>query len=150
VKPDDSAEMIQKRMAELRRELDCDVRDVGRGARKLANPLYYVRNFPWASAAAAAAVGYLLVPKKKPVISSDPKVLAELVRQQQVRLDATKSAGDSQGLLASLAVMGLTWAARAGLSYLGQRLASAAMNRAREESHPPEPSPLDEPRNTPR
>jgi hypothetical protein len=50
----------------------------------------------------------------------------------------------------SLVAMGLTWAVRAGLSYMGQRLASAAMNKVRENPHPPESSPLDEARKTPR
>jgi hypothetical protein len=77
-------------MAELRRELTCDVRDVGRGAREMANPLYYVRHFPWASAAMAAAIGYMLVPKKKLVINPDPEMLAELVRTQQIKLNTPR------------------------------------------------------------
>ena len=137
-------------MAELRRELTCDARDVGRGARALTNPLYHVRHFPWASAAVAAAIGYMLVPKKKQVIDPDPEVLAELVRTRQIKLDATKAASGTQGLLMNLVAVGLTWAVRAGLSYMGQRLASAAMNKARENPYPPESSPLEEPRKTPR
>jgi ElaB/YqjD/DUF883 family membrane-anchored ribosome-binding protein len=62
---DDSAEAIRRRMAELRRELAFDVRDVSRSARAMTNPAYYVRKFPWATTAAAAIVGYLLIPKKK-------------------------------------------------------------------------------------
>lgn len=147
---DDSGEAIRRRMAELRRELTCDVRDVGRSAREMANPLYYIRRFPWASAALAVAVGYLLVPKRKQVIKPDPEMLAELVRKQQVKLDTTNATAETQGMLKSLAVMGLTWAVRTGLSYMGQRLASAAMNKAHEQPHPPAPSPLEEPWNTTR
>ncbi len=148
--PDDSADAIRKRMAELRRELTCDARNVGRGARALANPLYYVRHFPWASAAVAAAIGYMLVPKKKQVINPDPEMLAELVRTRQIKLDTTKAASGTQDLLMNLVAVGLTWAVRAGLSYMGQRLTSAAMNKAREKRHSSESSPLDEPRKTPR
>ena len=149
--PDESAESIRKRMAELRRELTSGVRYVSRSARQMTNPVYYVRRFPWASAAVAAAIGYLLVPKKKHVIKPDPEMLAELVRNRQIKLDTAKAATDSQGVLKSLVVMGLTWALRTGLTYLGQRLTSAAAHKPHDEpSHPPAPSPLEEPWNTTR
>jgi hypothetical protein len=146
VNSDDSAEAIRRRMAELRRELTSDVRDVRQGAREMANPLYYIRRFPWASAAAAAAVGYLLVPKRKKVITPDPEMLAELVRNQQIKLDTTKAGGDTQSMLKGLVVMGLTWGLRTGLSYVGQQIAAAA-KKAHEDAHPPAPSPLEEPWN---
>ena len=77
---DESAEAIRRRMAELRRELTIDVRDVSRSAHEMASPMYYIRHFPWASAAVAAGIGYLLVPKKKHVVKPDPEMLAELLR----------------------------------------------------------------------
>ena len=150
--PDENAESIRRRMAELRRELTCDVRDVGRSARKMANPLYYVRRFPWASAAVAVAIGYLLVPKKNQVIEPDRKMLAEMVRKNQVKVDTSKAGTEKQGMLQSLVVMGLTWALRTGLSYAAHRFTSAAAQRAHqhESEQPPAPSPLEEPWNTTR
>src|SRR5436189_4416070 len=96
---DDPADAIRRRMAELRRELTFDVRDVGRSARAMANLSFYVRQFPWATMVLTAAAGYLLVPKKKEVIYPDPDTLAELVRKKQVHVDASAAARDSQGLL---------------------------------------------------
>jgi hypothetical protein len=155
VDSDDSAEAIRRRMAELRRELTCDVRDVKRSAKEMANPLHHLRQHPWATAALAAAVGYLLVPKKSKAITPDPELLAELVRKHQVKLDTSKVTEDKQSMLKSLAVMGLTWALRTGLTYAGQQLAAAATAKATggEEppaasDHPPAPSPLEEPWNT--
>jgi len=159
VKPDDKADDICHRMAELRSELACDVRDVRRSTREMAdharemtNPLYYIRRFPWASAAAAVAIGYLLVPKKRQVIKPDPEMLAELVRKHQVKVDTSPASKDKQSMLQSLAVMGLTWAAKTGLNYATQHLATMAMNRQpqpdREELPDPAPSPLEEPWNT--
>jgi ElaB/YqjD/DUF883 family membrane-anchored ribosome-binding protein len=157
VNSEESAEAIRRRMAELRSELTCDVRDVHRStremaehAKELANPMYYIRRFPWASAAVAVAIGYLLVPKKRQVIKPDPEMLAELVRTKQIKVDTGKAA-DKQTMLQSLAVMGLTWAAKTGLNYATQHLASMAMNRPAppvEEHHAPAPSPLEEPWNT--
>ncbi len=135
--PDESAEEIRKRMAELRRELTCDVddvsrsvREVGRSAREMASPLYLIRNYPWVSAAVAGAVGYLLVPKKRQqqVVKPDPELLAELVRKEHIKLDTSKASGETDGMLKSLAVMGITWAAKAGMNYMVQRLTTAAMN----------------------
>ncbi len=136
--PNDSADAIRKRMAELRCELTTDVRDVGRSAREMANPLYYFRRYPWASIAVATVAGYLLVPKKREVkvIRPDPDMLAELVRKQQVNVDTTKAANDSGGLVRSLVAMGLTWGLRTGLTYMGQRLTAGAVQKAHPEPEP--------------
>jgi len=140
-------------MAGLRRDLTSDVHEVGRtaremasSAREMANPLYIFRRFPWASAAAAVAVGYLLVPKKKPVYKPDPEMLAELLRNQQIKIGTTKASSETQGLLKSLAVMGLTWAAKTGMNYAVQQFTAAAMNKAQASREPPAaaPAPVDE------
>jgi hypothetical protein len=139
---EDEAETIRRRMAELRRELTFDVRDVGRSARAMANPAFYVRKFPWATTAVAALVGYMLVPKKKEIVKPDPELLAELVRKNQVKLDTSAAAKDTQGMLKSLAVMGITWAAKAGFNYMVQQLTTAqAKERAPEEAVPSEATP---------
>ncbi len=161
VNSDESAEEIRKRMAELRRELTCDVddvsrsvREVGRTAKEMASPLYLIRNYPWVSAAVAGAVGYLLVPKKRQqqVVKPDPELLAELVRKEKIKLDTSKASGETQGMLKSLAVMGITWAAKTGMNYMVQRLTTAAMNTNKEmaDGEPPESAPIDEPWNTTR
>jgi ElaB/YqjD/DUF883 family membrane-anchored ribosome-binding protein len=157
--PDESAEAIRRRMAELRSELTCDVRDVKRStremadqARELASPMFYIRRFPWASAAAAIAVGYLLVPKKRQVIKPDPEMVAELIRKHKLNLDTSKVSQDKQSILQSLAMMGLTWAVKAGMNYATQHLSTMAANRAAppssEDHHEPAPSPIEEPWNT--
>jgi hypothetical protein len=161
VNSDDSAEVIRQRMAQLRRDLTCDVQDVSRSvgdikrtASEMANPLYFIRRFPWVSVGVAVAIGYLLVPKKKQVFTPDPEMLAELVRKQQVKVETSKAGTESQGMLKSLVVMGLTWALRTGLTYAGQRLAAAAMQKPPQDGvshedaeHPPAPSPLEQPWN---
>src|SRR6476619_1844145 len=115
VDSDDEVEKIRKRMSELRRELVYDVQDVSRSAKAMASPSFYIRKFPWATLAIAAGVGYMLIPKKKQVIKPDMEALAELVRKNQVNINASKAAEESQGMVKTLAVMGLTWAAKAGM-----------------------------------
>lgn len=140
---DESAEKICKRMAELRRELTHDVEDVTRSAKAMASPSFYVRKFPWATLAIAAGVGYMLIPKKKQVIKPDMEALAELIRKNQMNINPAKAAEESQGMVKTLAVMGLTWAAKAGMNYVIQQLTTVATKAT--EPKPAPSSPVDEP-----
>ena len=150
---DESAEKVRRRMAELRRELECDVRDVSRGARVMTDWKFYVRRFPWAVTGAALVAGYLLVPKRKPVIKPDTDEIAELVKQKQIRVESVTKA-ESPGMMKSLLMMGLTWALRTGISYATQQFAAAAQQKTQQhadkhahdqEYHQPGPSTLQEP-----
>jgi len=128
-------------MAELRRELIHDVQDVTRSAKAMASPSFYMRKFPWATLAIAAGVGYMLIPKKKQVVHPDMEALAELVRKNQVQINTAKASEESQGMVKTLVVMGLTYAAKAGMNYVFQQLATAA----KAEPKPAPSSPVDEP-----
>jgi hypothetical protein len=63
---------IQRRMAQVRHELHVEVREVVQGAHSLTDWRSRVRNHPWLTLGAAAAVGYLIVPKRREA----PTVLA--------------------------------------------------------------------------
>jgi hypothetical protein len=160
MRTDDSSEKIRRRMAELRRELECDVREVGRGARVYSDWKFYVRKFPWAVAGAALVAGYMLVPKRrKPIIKPDAETIAELVKQKKIRVESVTPDPNKPGVMKSLLVMGLTWALRQGVQYATEQIAAAAQNKANAaaaardeeahashyEDHPPGPSPLAEP-----
>jgi hypothetical protein len=155
---DDSAERIRRRMAELRRELECDVREVGRSARVMTDWTFYVRKFPWAVAAVAAATGFMLIPKKKSVIKPDPDMIAELVKQKKIRVEpVAKQSPDKPGIIKTLLMMGITWGARAAMAHITQQMTSAAQRHqdqssaarashgTQEPEHEPGPSPLQEP-----
>jgi len=147
---DESADQVRRRMAELRRELECDVREVSRGARVMTDWRFYVRKFPWAVAGVALAAGYFLVPKKRPAdIKPDPEMLAELVKQQKLHIEAA-TIPQKETMLKSLLMMGATWALRSGIAYATQRFTEAAQQKASssptpEHEHAPGPSPLQEP-----
>jgi hypothetical protein len=143
VSPEEPAEKICKRMAELRRELVHDMQDVSRSAKAMTSPSFYIRKFPWATLAIAAGVGYMLIPKKKQVVQPDMAALAELIRKNQVNINASQVAEESPGMVKTLAVMGLTWAAKAGMNYVIQQLTTAA-TKAKEPKSAPS-SPVDEP-----
>jgi hypothetical protein len=140
---DETPDDICKRMAFLRRELTHDVEDVTRSAKAMASPSFYIRKFPWATLAIAAGVGYMLIPKKKQVIKPDMEALAELIRKNQMNINPAKAAEESQGMVKTLAVMGLTWAAKAGMNYVIQQLTTVATKAAQPKPAPS--SPVDEP-----
>jgi hypothetical protein len=148
---EDSAEKIRRRMAELRRDLDLDVEEVSRGARTITDWKFYARKFPWAIMGGALLAGYLLVPKRKPVIKPDPEMIQELVRQKKIKVESVTKQPDKPGMLKSLVLMGLTYAVKAGAQYMTQQMADAAKHKAHKDDaqvasqHTPGPSPLHEP-----
>jgi hypothetical protein len=145
VSPEEPAEKICKRMAELRRELVHDMRDVSRSAKAMASPSFYIRKFPWATLAVAAGVGYMLIPKKKQVVQPDMAALAELLRKNHAPINVSQAAEESPGMVKTLAMMGLTWAAKAGMNYVIQQATTAAA-KAMEPAPTAAPSaPVDEP-----
>ncbi len=137
--PENSADEICKRMAELRRELTHDVQDVSRSAKAMTSPSYYVKKFPWATLAVAAGIGYMLIPKRKPAPPANMEELAELLRKNQLNA-STMKAEESPGVVKTLAVMGLTWAARAGMNYIVDQLTTVATNAAAKAKAPSEAS----------
>lgn len=56
---------IRRQMARIRRELHEDVRGVVEGAEAATDWRHYIRDYPWASVAVAAALGFILVPRRR-------------------------------------------------------------------------------------
>jgi ElaB/YqjD/DUF883 family membrane-anchored ribosome-binding protein len=61
----DEINEIQEQMAQIRRELHQDVREVVAGAEAATDWRRYVRAYPWAAVGIAMAGGYLLVPRAR-------------------------------------------------------------------------------------
>jgi hypothetical protein len=64
---------IQRRMAQIRHDLHVEVRDAVKGAQSLTDWRSQVRSHPWLALGAAAAAGYLIVPRRR---SAAPTVVA--------------------------------------------------------------------------
>ena len=62
---DHQAEEIRRAMAEVRRDVDANTAEVFNRAREMADWRYHVRKYPKLSLAAAAVIGYLVVPAKR-------------------------------------------------------------------------------------
>lgn len=59
------AEEIRSQMRSIRRDLHDNVKEIVVGASQIFDWKSYVRSFPWTFVAAAAILGYLLVPRRK-------------------------------------------------------------------------------------
>jgi hypothetical protein len=56
---------IQRRMAQIRRELHEDVKEAVKGAQSLTDWRSQVGSHPWLALGAAAVLGYMIVPKRR-------------------------------------------------------------------------------------
>ena len=83
-----AAEDIQRQMRDVRSELREDVQEIVENARIMADWQHYVRSYPWLCLGAAAALGFVLVPPRVQVVKPDSRMLADLVRQHQVAINA--------------------------------------------------------------
>ncbi len=60
------ADDVRRQMAQVRRELHEDMQMVVAGAESAGDWHHYVQRYPWIALGLAAAVGYFVVPRKKP------------------------------------------------------------------------------------
>ena len=117
---------IQRRMAQIRRELHEEVREAVKGAQSLTDWRSQVRNHPWLALGAAAAVGYLIVPRRQrpapaivavPRAAAVPPAIAAAARKKK----RWGLIGSAFGLLAPIAVRA---AQNYAIQYLEQWIAA--------------------------
>ena len=122
---------IQDRMAQIRRDVDQAVDDIAVEARDLTRQLadwrYYVRRYPWVAAAGAAAVGYLIVPKRTPrIVQPDPETLTALSREGRLTI------GQQPTPFQTLARVGLNQLSsvmlRSAASYLADKFSAPSVS----------------------
>ncbi len=116
---------IQRRMAQIRRELHEDVRGAVQGAQELTDWRSQVRKHPWLALGTAAVLGYLIVPKRHasptivaltPSQPTPPPVIEPAPRKKRWGL-----IGSAVGLIAPIAVRA---AQNYAIQYLEQWIAS--------------------------
>ncbi|MEX2171832.1 MAG: hypothetical protein WD851_21105 [Pirellulales bacterium] len=116
-----SVDDLQKRMAQLRGEVRADVIHTSAAAKEFTDWRYYVRQFPWVSAAAVAAVGFLLVPRKRPRPMIDEAALEKMVAEKRVVVIPQKQETAKKTMLGSVGGLIAAAAARAAMNYFSHR-----------------------------
>jgi hypothetical protein len=118
-------EEVRRRMAEIRRELHEDVREVVATAEAVTDWQRYVRTYPLASLGVAFALGYVVVPKRRRRIPADVATQSDVAK---VREAVETKADEGKKEKASKGLIGMAWAlltpvaVRAAQSYAVQYL----------------------------
>jgi hypothetical protein len=121
---------LQSRMEELRRDLGRNVEETVQNARVMLDWRHYVATHPWLCMTAAAAVGFLLVPRRTHYTQLGRDAVDELTARGMVVV-RPEAAATPPGSLA--AVLGGT-AAKIAARMLVTRDVDYAENRLRERS----------------
>jgi hypothetical protein len=87
---------------------------------------YYCRAYPWASMGAAAAAGYLLVPRRARVVGLDPDALLQLAEKKGVLVKAEAEPTRRSGFLTPIFTLAANAIVRGLISYAGQQAGRVA------------------------
>lgn len=123
-----SADDLQVRMSQLRSELRADVSRTSAAAKQLTDWRYYVRQFPWASAGTVAALGFMLVPRKRERPLVDQDALEKMVAENRVVVLPQKPIVSKKTVVGSIGGLLLAAATRAAMSYVSNQL--VGLNRS--------------------
>ncbi len=115
------AEAVRRRMEQLRAELGHNVHETIQTARTMLDWRYYVRKHPWACMVAAAASGFLIVPRARQFVQPDPDALVELAKAHRLVVASPPAAVARGGLGGTILNMAINAFARGTVNYLAQR-----------------------------
>lgn len=133
-----SADNIQREMSRIRCDLHDDVRGIVANARVITDWKHYVRRYPWACMAGAAALGFLVVPRRLEILRPDPDTLAELAKTNRLVVNPQPQPKPRGGTVASMFTFVANTFLRAAMGYAGQQ--AGRILRAQAERHPGPPS----------
>jgi hypothetical protein len=120
---------IQRRMAQVRHELHEEVREAVKGAQSLTDWRSQVRNHPWLALGAAAALGYLIVPRRRQeaapaIVAVAPAAAAPAMVQPSAGAPEKKRWGLIGSAVSLLAPIAVRAAQNYAIQYLEQWIAA--------------------------
>jgi hypothetical protein len=108
---------VRARMQGIRCDIDQGLEEMSASARSMVDWKHYVKTYPWVCLGTAAAVGFVIVPKRDPAVHARLATPAEVAKGgQQVIHSAPLARGWVDSLIGSLASLAL----REGTAYLGR------------------------------
>jgi hypothetical protein len=122
-------------MQHIRCEIDSDLEEMGATARSMVDWKHYVKTYPWVCLGAAAALGFLLVPKRSTAIHPDLAALTELLATGHPAAEPAPAA--TRGWFDLLLAEACGMAVRKAMEFLGQSVAEFMGTAAAEPSRPP-------------
>jgi len=116
-----TADSIRQRMREVRCELGEDVEQFVESARTVTDWHYYFERYPWLCVGAVFALGYVVVPKRMPVINLDADAVLELAKKKQLVIKPEKKNPDKRSWRAGLVSLLANAAVRGAMAYMRHR-----------------------------
>ena len=110
---------VRARMQGIRCEIDQDLEDVSASARSMVDWKHYVQAYPWLCLGAAAALGFLIVPKRSAARNAD---LATPAKTGHPVVHSARAA--ARGLVDALVATVVSIAVHEATVYLGQAAGS--------------------------
>jgi len=134
-------DQIRRRMAEIRRELHEDVREVVASAEAVTDWRRYIRMYPWAALGVAVAVGYLIVPRRHRTLPQDLATHADVARVREVVKEAKVKDKARKGLIGAAFGFLIPIAMRAAQGYAVQYLEHWILQQQMAAGPPPTDEP---------
>ena len=116
-----SAEAIRRQMRQVRRELGVDMDEIVESTRELTDWRAYVKRYPWFCLGAAAAVGFLIVPKSVELVSPDADALLELAKNNKLVVKTNPQPQARSGLVTTAISFLASAALRSAIAHAGQQ-----------------------------
>ena len=133
------ADAAPVRMQQIRCEMDQDLEEMVESARDMIDWKHYVKTYPWVCLGTAAALGFLIVPKRSTAIHPDLATLTELAKTGHMVAEPVPAA--TRGLVDARSATIASIAVRKGIELLGQS-AARLLGRAT-DGHPSRPRPAE-------
>jgi len=116
-----TADSIRQRMREVRCELGEDVEEFVESARTITDWHYYVERYPWVCIGAALALGYVVVPRRMPIINLDADAVLELAKKKQLVIKPEKKNPEKRSWRAGAASLLANAALKGAMTYMRHR-----------------------------
>ncbi len=114
-----SADAIRQQMQDIRRDLADDIDSLAESTREMADWQVYFKRYPWIVMGAAAAVGFLVVPKRVELVHPDPDALLELAKRKKLVVEASPKKKAKNSVAGTLLSLAGTIALRGAMAYAG-------------------------------
>ena len=141
----DQAQEIRRQMDHIRRDMRVEMDDIVQNARVLSDWRFYVRSYPWVCLAAAAGLGYMVVPRRLEVVSPDATTLEQLAKKHRLVVKPDTEPQEKKSMVNKLVTFAASMALRGALAYAGQAVGkfvgteAAAATDERNRSRPGAP-----------
>jgi hypothetical protein len=111
-------ETVRARMRAIRGEIDQDLDHVSASTRCLVAWKHYMDAYPWACLGTAAALGFLIAPKRSTATRGDVAAAGEPAKNGHPVVNTAPTA--AHGFVDALVVAAVSVAAREAVAYLGR------------------------------